>query len=622
MTTRRASASAFAAALLATIAALSGSPAANAAVVSTFNPGLGSLSVLGDAAADEIVISRDQLGVISVNGKVPLAGGTPGGFPTVFNTQTITLFGVAGNDSLRIDETNGRLPGAQMFGGPGNDTVRGGSGADTLQGQDGNDHLEGGAGEDFVLGQAGDDALNGGDDPDQLFGGIGADSADGDRGDDRLFLGDGNDLAVWHPGDTSDRIEGEGGFDALAFQGSGADEQLRLSPDGARARLTRSVGAVAIDAGTVERVDVEPLGGNDTLTLDDLTGTGVQELRTDLEAVRGGGAPDTGNDRVILNGTGGGDIVSVLGQPGNLLALGLPTFVTIQRAQATRDELTINTLAGDDRVEAGSLSADAIGFVADGGTGDDALFGTDGGDDLLGGDGNDFVDGQRGSDSALLGPGDDTFVSVPGDGADQVAGEAGTDRVNVSGSSAGEQFRASASGTLARLTRSAGGVTDSLDAHEIESLSVVSFGGADTVNIDDLTGTRVTNVNADLFDFGVPGGHADSVIVTATDGSDRIGAAEVNGGVEVAGLAARIRVTSAEPAGDRLDVRAQAGDDVIDGTRLSPTRIRYQADGGPDNDTLRGGAGDDVLDGGPDFDTLIGGAGDDILLNGERVLDD
>ena len=89
-----------------------------------------------------------------------------------------------------------------------------------------------------------------------------------------------------------------------------------------------------MDTDGVERVDVEALGGADTVILNDLTGTAVQELRIDLEAVKGGGAADDKVDQVILNGTAKDDLVSVLGQPGNLFVLGLPTFVTIQRAAA------------------------------------------------------------------------------------------------------------------------------------------------------------------------------------------------------------------------------------------------------------------------------------------------
>jgi RTX calcium-binding nonapeptide repeat (4 copies) len=92
--------------------------------------GFGTLSVFGDNLDNAIVISRDALGVISVNGEVPLAGGIPGGFPTVFNTHSISVFGAGGNDLIRLDETNGPLPSARLFGMSGNDTLLGGSGDD------------------------------------------------------------------------------------------------------------------------------------------------------------------------------------------------------------------------------------------------------------------------------------------------------------------------------------------------------------------------------------------------------------------------------------------------------------------------------------------------------------
>src|SRR5262245_3067618 len=117
--------------------------------------GLGTLTVIGDSSDNEIVISRDQLGVIRVNGEVPLAGGIPGGFPTVFNTESISVFGLGGNDTVRLDETNGPLPDAQLFGGSGNDTLTGGSGQDALYGQDGDDVLRGAAGDDLLVGQSG-----------------------------------------------------------------------------------------------------------------------------------------------------------------------------------------------------------------------------------------------------------------------------------------------------------------------------------------------------------------------------------------------------------------------------------------------------------------------------------
>ena len=42
------------------------------AVTAVFNPGFGTLTVFGDSADNTIEISRDGLGVISVNGEVAL----------------------------------------------------------------------------------------------------------------------------------------------------------------------------------------------------------------------------------------------------------------------------------------------------------------------------------------------------------------------------------------------------------------------------------------------------------------------------------------------------------------------------------------------------------------------
>ncbi len=52
-----------------------------------------------------------------------------GGQPTVANTALIQVFGQGGDDTITLDETNGALPPAQLFGGAGNDTLTGGSGA-------------------------------------------------------------------------------------------------------------------------------------------------------------------------------------------------------------------------------------------------------------------------------------------------------------------------------------------------------------------------------------------------------------------------------------------------------------------------------------------------------------
>src|SRR5687768_10527283 len=115
------------------------------AVTSTFNSGGGALSVIGDTLDNSVDVARNAAGAILVNGG---AVATVGGTPTVANTALIQAFGQGGNDVLTLDETNGALPRANLFGGAGNDVLTGGSGADQLFGQDGNDTLSGRGGTD------------------------------------------------------------------------------------------------------------------------------------------------------------------------------------------------------------------------------------------------------------------------------------------------------------------------------------------------------------------------------------------------------------------------------------------------------------------------------------------
>src|SRR5262249_6402498 len=116
------------------------SPPASAAVTATFTANAGILTVFGDAADNSIVISRDAAGKILVNGG---AVAVSGGAATVANTALIQVFAQGGNDTVSLNEANGALPAATLFGGAGNDVLTGGSGADLIFGQAGNDALLG-----------------------------------------------------------------------------------------------------------------------------------------------------------------------------------------------------------------------------------------------------------------------------------------------------------------------------------------------------------------------------------------------------------------------------------------------------------------------------------------------
>ena len=235
MTTRRARRGSATCRLLAGTAIGAGAIAvtsvpASAATTATFNAGV--LTVIGDSTANDIQISRDAAGRILVNdGGVTVAGGTP----TVANTSQIRVFGLAGNDVLSLNETNGALPAAHLFGGADNDALTGGAGADELFGQAGNDSLLGRGSNDLLFGGGENDTLVGGDADDQAFG----------QG--------GDDLMIWNPGDDTDLNEGGGGIDAVQVNGGNGAEQFTATPNGSRVRFDRvNPAPFAIDIGTSE----------------------------------------------------------------------------------------------------------------------------------------------------------------------------------------------------------------------------------------------------------------------------------------------------------------------------------------------------------------------------------
>ena len=126
-------------------------------------------------------------------------------------------------------------------------------------------------------------------------------------------MGAGDDTFVWNPGDGSDTVEGQGGHDTLQFNGSNVNENIDLSANGSRLRLFRDVGNVTMDVNGVEQVNVAALGGADTITVNDLSGTGVTDVNLDLAGTPGSGIGDGQADTVIVNGTTGNDAIAVAG---------------------------------------------------------------------------------------------------------------------------------------------------------------------------------------------------------------------------------------------------------------------------------------------------------------------
>ena len=90
----------------------------------------------------------------------------------------------------------------------------------------------------------------------------------------------------------------------------------------------------------------------------------------------------------------------------------------------------------------------------------------------------------------------------------------------------------SANGGRVRFTRDVAAITMDLDA--VETIAFNALGGADTINVRDLTGTGVKTVARDLsssLGSGIGDGAADRVIVTGTNGDDKVRVKNTDGTV-------------------------------------------------------------------------------------------
>ena len=101
------------------------------------------------------------------------------------------------------------------------------------------------------------------------------------------MLGAGNDTFQWDPGDGSDTVEGQDGTDTMLFNGA-APTRSSTPRQRRRVRFTRNVGNIVMDLNDVEGVDLNALGGTDTITVNDLSGTDVVEVDVDLAGTLGG----------------------------------------------------------------------------------------------------------------------------------------------------------------------------------------------------------------------------------------------------------------------------------------------------------------------------------------------
>jgi Ca2+-binding RTX toxin-like protein len=344
---RRAARRLLAGSVLAVGALAATSVPANAAVTSTFTNG--TLTVFGDSLDNNIQISRDAAGKLLVNGG---AVNVSGGVPTVANTALIQVFGQGGQDVISLNQANGALPKAHLFGGAGNDTLTGGAGGDQIFGQSGNDALLGLGGFDLLFGGEENDTMTGGDADDQVFG------------------QSGNDRMIWNPGDDTDLNEGGADTDTVEVNGGGGAEQFTTTANGVRVRFDRvNPAPFAIDIGTSEKLVLNANGGDDSHSA---TGNLAALIAITVD---GGAGNDTllGSNGIDLLIAGDGDDF-VDGQQGNdvaFLGAGDDTFQwdpgdgsDVVEGQAGADEMLFNGSNASENMQA-SANGQRVLFTRD-----------------------------------------------------------------------------------------------------------------------------------------------------------------------------------------------------------------------------------------------------------------
>jgi Ca2+-binding RTX toxin-like protein len=287
------------------------------------------------------------------------------------NLQTVNVDAKGGSDSIVIDrslnvlDANGKLvaaPNGTLSGGGGNDTIR---------------VLAGG----FLGGVIGNPIVGNF----TYLGGAGADFLDSGFGNDSMFGEGGNDTLRWLPGTLIDTFDGGADNDTAIIVGntslipdlatldpndtSNADQFLLSADPTTGGALFQRLNLIPFRIGITrtENVTMQTGGGNDTITVTALAGTGVRNVTMD-----GGDGDD------VLNGS------------------------------ATNTTLQLFGGMGNDMLSGGARNDALVG-----GEGNDSLAGGRGLDTLDGGNGDDYLDDggkDKQQDVLIGGTGADTFV--------------------------------------------------------------------------------------------------------------------------------------------------------------------------------------------------------------------
>lgn len=487
------------------------------AVIAVFDPNLLELQVTA-TGDDAIVIGADSLGNLLVNGSTVTA--------SVLLAKAADVQQIVVNPLPAVDG-----PGANLI------DLTGVTKSVFRSLTDGNVVLDGGIGDDTILGSQFADVIWGDFGSDRLDGGLGADTVQGGDGNDTLFAG----LSL-----GNDSLDGDQGVDLVRFLGTAVGDLLTISAAGLRFHVNGST--QMINAGGVEQLDLLSGTGNDSVTVENLTG--VADLTS-----------------MFISSEAGSDVVDASALLAGLLTLSVDggTESDLIRGSAGDDSLTgssgndtlfgndgadfLNGMDGNDEIHAGAghdyLLGGADLDVLFGDDGNDFVRGQGSADTLSGGTGNDFIDGEEGNNT-LIETGDVNFVLT-----DSVLTGLGTDQLS------GMTFAAMLTG---------GNGANRIDAR--------SYSGQVTLNGGAGNDTLLGTANADMLLGGsgndLLAGYGENDLLNGNDGQDSLFGGTGNDTL-LGGADADVLL-------------GEEGDDRVMGQ-------------GNSNDTLNGGPGNDTYDG-------------------------
>ena len=467
------------------------------------------------------------------------------------------------------DSMDGGAQADRLRGGAGNDTIAGGMGADTIDGGDGHDLWTANYGSlntavgltlttDTWTQITATGARLKGIEVVSLTTGSGADVLDARAvtGNHSFTAGEGDDTFMVSSGRSS--FNGGGGNDLLVADFAAATRSVSHTNLGyGWWRVGEAGGARQVDYYDVNRVDLTGGSGNDTLS-----GTSLGDRLVG----------NAGND--WLNGVNGTDTID----GGD----GVDTWETNQSGVNTQIRVNLNdqssnisTLAGIERLQ------------------------------LTAGLGNDRITAHAGRYNDVISTLDGADIITTGRGVDQVNGGAGIDMLVMDWSALDDPTQSIAYTNQGYgWWRFSSGSGDRVDFYDIEQFRLTGGAGNDTLVGRDLVDTLIGGGGDDWLDSA-----ADRATVNGGDGTD-VWAANLTAFNVALAFKAKASQTDAQLTKkgfsiegiERVSVSLGAGNDS------------FSTAGFAGDDTMNGGAGNDVLTTGLGFDQVNGEAGNDMLV--------